>query len=374
MLAYNDSLIVTRVTPNEEPFFHTYTYITVSELANTLTFEYLSKDIPVEKINEKTMQLLNYRLRGSNKVKNWIKESELPQIQKLIDSTKKRIEEIESSSQESTVRIKHLRKEIDRRNEYIRKLDKYLKDKDFVFLLSYDMRRGRLFPCATGCTTVGYSKDGLRDAIMQHYFERKIIGPPFNYNKWLIEIIAQHAWIKNYYRDHIIPDTKVYIESCKKEIAALEAELQRGSAGRIERKPPIDAPPPKSVFNGRWRIYYQGWYVLEIQEGHDEVSGEIWYENDTKRGDGSLSGKRLDNLVIGRAPPQDGIKGEFEMVKEIQKYDREEKKYYPALVQHDFKSFKFRIEGGNKLRGELCFRAKGDGKSLCRSVNGERVE
>lgn len=368
MLAYNDNLILTRDFGGLAPElpFSPYTYITVTKLANAITFEYLFRNTPVEKINEKVERSLKLCVRTSNGYKNMIKKHELPRIQKLIDSTKKRIEEIESSSQESAVRIKHLRREIDRRNEYIKKLDRNLKDKDFIFFW---------WGGESGLPVGGLSTDKLRSLLAWGWFEQKLKDPSYRSDsEFIIKIIAQSNGYKALYRDHVIPELQREIDKWTKEIAAIEAQMQRESTVRIEGISTNDAPPPKSAFNGQWRIYYQGWYVIEIQESHGEVSGEIWHESDTKRGDGSLSGKRLDNLVIGRAPPQDGIKGEFEMVKEIQEYDREEKKYYPALVQHDFKSFKFRIEDGNKLRGELCFRAKGGGVSLCRSVNGEKVK
>jgi hypothetical protein len=373
MLAHNQNLVVTRVTPREAPYFHTYTCTTVFELSNTLTYEYLTSNISTEKIREKTKHLVKIRLGASNRVKNHIKESELPQIQKLINSTRRRIIEIESSSQEPEVRIKHLRKEIEYNNKNIEALEKLLEEKDFVFPWLYPFLLWQSE--AWGYGVAGFTIEELEGAVMSHWLDLKIDDPSFIYNKEsLIKLIGANNKFRNYFKDHVIGVDKRNIERWTKEIAALEAEIKREKGDRMEVQPSAVVPSLKPVFNGRWRIHYQGWYILEIEESNGKVSGEIWHENDTKRGDGSLSGERLHNLVIGSASPQDGIRGEFDMVKEIQEYDRDARKYYPTLVQHDFKSFKFRVEGGNTLRGELCFRAKGGGESVCRAVGGNKVE
>jgi hypothetical protein len=365
LLVNNDNLIVTRFSPGAEQF--TYAYTTVSDLANTLTYEYLTRDTPVEKINERIMKLLNFRLRGSNRVKEYIKESELPEIQKLIDSTKNQIREIEASSQEPAVRIEYLRKEIELKNRYIERLDRHIKDKNFIFDWTFIGLEG---------AAMGGSKEEVSSTFVWQWFERKLHDPSFKttLKGFWINLIAQNHVIKTFYREVILPENKRDIERYTNEIRALEAEMQREPGGRIDDKPSAVVPSPKPVFNGQWRMHYQGWYILEIQESQGKVSGEIWHAKDEKRGQGSLSGERLHNLVIGSASPQDGIRGEFEMVKEIQEYDHDARKYYPTLVQHDFKSFKFRIEDGNKLRGELCFRAKGGGESVCRAVSGEKVK
>jgi len=126
-------------------------------------------------------------------------------------------------------------------------------------------------------------------------------------------------------------------------------------------------------FGGKWRVYFGFWWVLEIQESGGVVSGSIEHERDSKLGNGTITGERRDDVKIGRATPQDGIEGEIAMVRLLTKWNPTIRKSYDDWVEHDLKSFKFRIEDSNRLRGELCVRLKGAAKSTCRAANGERI-
>lgn len=120
-------------------------------------------------------------------------------------------------------------------------------------------------------------------------------------------------------------------------------------------------------FEGALRVYLQGWWILNIKESDGRVSGTIEYEKDPKRGKGTLRGERRDNVKIGAAPPQDGIRGDIAMVREVQKWNPETRKPYAASVEHDFKRFQFRIEDNTRLRGEICTQRK------CFSAIGEKI-
>jgi len=106
---------------------------------------------------------------------------------------------------------------------------------------------------------------------------------------------------------------------------------------------------------------------LDIQESNGSVSGKIRYEKDPKWGTGTITGERRNDVKIGVAPPQDGIRGDITMVREIPKWDAESRQPYTEWVEHDLKKFQFRIEDDNRLRGEFCTERR------CFSAIGERI-
>jgi hypothetical protein len=120
-------------------------------------------------------------------------------------------------------------------------------------------------------------------------------------------------------------------------------------------------------FMGASRVYWQGWWILDIQESNGSVSGTIKYEKDPKRGKGTIAGEHRNDVRIGTAPPRNGIRGEIAMVREIQKWDPERRRPYTALVEHDLKRFQFRIEDETRLRGEFCTERR------CFSAIGEKI-
>lgn len=130
-------------------------------------------------------------------------------------------------------------------------------------------------------------------------------------------------------------------------------------------------------FNGVWRVYWQVWWELDIQASNGSVTGNIMRVKKNQNGDfakdpkwskGTITGERSNDVKIGKAPPQDGIRGDITIEREIQKWDSVSRKSYPKWVEYDLKKFQFRIEKDTRLKGEFCLES---GK--CFSVNGEKV-
>lgn len=134
----------------------------------------------------------------------------------------------------------------------------------------------------------------------------------------------------------------------------------------------------RPVFNGKWRVRFGNWWILTIQEAGGKVSGTIEadYEDAAekkRKGVGTIKGDRRDNVVIGKAPAQDGISGEISIKRQLKKFNPETRTHDLVMVDHDLKQFQFRIEDDNRLRGEFCYQIGDTAKIGCRSANGERI-